>query len=127
MKMQRVLSGLALACGLVGSVQADSLLASGPVYGGPTQNHVACTIFNAGTTPITFVARVISSQSLASVPLTFNNCTTLEPNRICTFQTAASNQAYSCKAFIIQATTDVRGTMVALTPANTVLSEAALR
>ena len=33
---------------MVGTVQADSLLASGPVFGGPTQNHVACQVFNAG-------------------------------------------------------------------------------
>ena len=49
MKMQRLLLGIVLACGMVGTVQADTLV-SGPVYGGPTQKRVACQVFNAGNT-----------------------------------------------------------------------------
>ena len=127
MKMQRLLSGIVLACGLVGTVQADTL-ASGPVYGGPSQNRVACQVFNAGNTPITFVSTRISSQFNASVPLTFNNCgASLAPNRICTFQATASDQAFSCKALINEAKTNVRGTMAALNSSNDALSEADLR
>src|SRR5262245_31734931 len=111
MKMQRFLSGIVLACGLVGTVQADTL-ASGPVYGGPSQNRVACQVFNAGSTPITFVSTRISSQFNTSVPLAFNNCIgSLAPNRICTFQAAADDQAFSCKARINEVKTLVRGTM----------------
>jgi hypothetical protein len=127
MRIQRVLAGIALACGVVGTVQADTL-ASGPVYGGPTQKRVACQVFNGGTTPITFVSTEISSQFLASVPLTFNNCgTALAPNRICTFQAAANDQAFACKARVNEAKTNVRGTMAALNSAAAALSEADLR
>jgi len=127
MRIQRILAGIVLACGIVGTVQADTLI-SGPVYGGPTQKRVACQVFNAGTTPITFVSTGISSQFLASVPLTFNNCgTALAPNRICTFQAAASDQAFACKARINEANTNVRGTMAALNSSAVPLSEADLR
>src|SRR5258708_39374878 len=103
MRIPRVLVGIIVACGMVGTVQADTL-ASGPVYGGPTQKRVACQVFNGGSTPITFVSTQISGQFLASVPLTFNNCgTALAPNRICTFQAAASDQAFACKARINEA------------------------
>src|SRR5215216_6254148 len=117
MRMPRVLTGIILACGLAGSVQAD-ILASGPVYGGPSQVQVACQVFNAGSTPITFVTKEIFDQLTPGggpVTLNFDNCSaSLAPNDICTFQAAANNQAYSCKVNIIQVKTDVRGTMTAL-------------
>jgi hypothetical protein len=60
MRMPRVLTGILLACGLAGTAQAD-ILASGPVYGGPSQNTVACQVFNVGSTPITFVRRSLTN------------------------------------------------------------------
>ena len=130
MRMPRVLTGIILACGLAGTAQAD-ILASGPVYGGPSQVRVACQVFNAGSTPITFVSTEIFDQLTPGggpVTLDFANCVgLLAPNDICTFQAPATNQAYSCKVNIVEVKTDVRGTMAALGPLNIALSEADLR
>lgn len=127
MNMKRLLSGFALTCAMVGTAQADDLLASGPVYGGPLQTRVACQVFNAGSVPITFVKTQISSQALVVVPLTFNNCVALAPNRTCTFQAVADNQGFSCKVVTLGSATQVRGTMAALNASAALLSEAALR
>ena len=123
-----ILSGIVFACGMAGTVHAANL-GSGPVYGGPGQDHVACQVANVGNTPITFVRTVIFSQFSTTVPLTFNNCTgSLAPNRICTFQAVATNQAYACKVITNEVENgSVRGTMAALGPSNVLLSEAELR
>jgi hypothetical protein len=101
---------------MAGTVQAASLLASGPVYYGPDQNRVACQVFNAGDTPITFISTEIFDQkSLGSIKLDFNNCgESLNPGDICTFQGAAGDEAYACKVRIKERKTNVRGTMTAL-------------
>jgi len=123
-----ILSGIVFAFGTAGTVQAANL-GSDPVFGGPTQNHIACQVANVGNTPITFVRTVIFSQSSTSVPLTFNNCTgSLGPNRICTFQAAATNQAYACKVITNEVENgSIRGAVDALTSSNDTLSEAQLR
>jgi hypothetical protein len=128
MRRQRILTAMVLACGLAGPVQAE-ILASGPVYGGPSQNHVACSVFNANSDPITFVRTDIFDQtSLDAIPLTFNNCgASLAPGDQCNFQTVANNQGYACKVIINEGKENIRGTMIALDPSNTVLSEADLR
>jgi hypothetical protein len=116
-----ILSGIALACGMAGTVQAATILASGPVYGGPSQQQVACEVVNVGTTPITFVKTELLGQFQAPLPLNFNDCidgngASLEPNATCNFQAAAGNQATACKVIILEAKTNVRGTTVALSP-----------
>ena len=123
-----ILSGIVFACGMAGTVQAANL-GSDPVYGGPSQNHIACQVANVGNTPITFVRTVIFSQFSTFVPLTFNNCTgSLAPNRICTFQASASNQAYACNVITNEVESgSIRGTIDALTSSNDTLSEAQLR
>jgi hypothetical protein len=130
MRMPRVLTGIILACGLAGTARAD-ILASGPVYGGPSQVRVACQVFNAGSTPITFVSTEIFDQLTPGggpITLGFSNCVgLLAPNDICTFQAPANDQAYGCKVNIVEVKTDVRGTMTALDPLNAMLSEADLR
>jgi hypothetical protein len=122
------LSGIVLSCGMAGTVQAANL-GSDPVYGGPTQDHIACQVANVGNTAITFVKTVIFSQTSTSVPLTFNNCTgSLAPNRICSFQAAASNQAFACKVITNEVENgSIRGAIDALTSSNDTLSEAQLR
>jgi hypothetical protein len=131
MKLQLILTGIVLACSMAGTVQAASLLASGVVYGGPDQTHVACEVVNMSNTPITFVKKELVGQFQAPLSLNFDDCgTALAPNRICSFQAAADQEAAACKVIIKQAKTDVRGTMVALTgPADSTfpLSEADLR
>jgi len=123
-----ILSAVVFACGMTGTVQAANL-GSDPVYGGPTQDHIACQVANVGNTSITFVRTVIFSQTSTSVPLTFNNCTgSLAPNRICTFQAAATNQAYACKVITNEVENgSIRGAVDALTFSNATLSEAQIR
>ena len=119
-----VLSGIVLACGMAGTAQAASTLASGPVVGGQQQERVACVVVNLGGAPITFLTRQLVGQFKAPLTLNFSDCgATLLPGAFCSFQAnvnnqgTAPNQAASCKVVILEAKTNVRGTMVALDPA----------
>ena len=119
-----VLSGVALACGMAGTAQAASTLASGPVFGGKQQEIVACEVVNLGSTPITFLTKQLVGQFKAPLTLNFSDCgATLAPSASCSIQAnvnaqgTAPNQAASCKIVIQEAKTNVRGTMVALDPA----------
>ena len=119
-----VLSGAVLACGMAGTAQAASILASGPVVWGQEQEQVACVVVNLGSTPITFLTKQLVGQFKARLTLNFNDCgVTLLPSATCSFQAnvntqgTAPNQAVSCKVVIVEAKTNVRGTMVALDPA----------
>lgn len=102
-----------------------------PGLRGPSQVRVACQVFNAGSTPITFVSTEIFDQLTPGggpITLDFSNCVgSLAPNDICTFQAPTNDQAYGCKVNILEEKTDVRGTMAALGPSNALLSEADLR
>lgn len=120
-----VLSAMALGFTMVGTAQAASVLASGPVLGGESQQQVACTVVNAGTTPIHFITTELLGQYKAPLDLNFNDCTngsSLAPSATCSFQAnvntqgTAPHQAVSCKVVIAEAKTNVRGTMVALDP-----------
>jgi hypothetical protein len=119
-----VLSGITLACGMAGTAQAASILASGPVLGGQRQQQVACEVVNLGSTPITFVTKQLLGEFKAPLTLNFDGCgATLLPGAFCSFQAnvntqgTAPHQAASCKVVILEAKTNVRGTMVALDPA----------
>jgi hypothetical protein len=120
-----VLSGIVLACGMAGTAQADSILASGPVFGGQQQQQVACVVVNLGSTPITFVTQELVGEFKAPLTLNFNDCgATLLPGAFCSFQAnvnaqgTALHQAASCKAVILESKANVRGTMLALDPAH---------
>ena len=76
--MKLFLSGVALACGMVGTVEAASSLASGPVSGGNSQQQVACTVVNAGTAPIHFIKTELVGQFKAPLDQNFNDCTNRE-------------------------------------------------
>jgi hypothetical protein len=119
-----VLSGIVLACGMAGTAQAASTLASGPVLGGQQQQQVACVVVNLGSTPITFLTKQLMGQFRAPLTLNFDDCgAMLRPGATCSFQANVNNQgtaphqATSCKVVILEAKTNVRGTMVALDPA----------
>jgi hypothetical protein len=119
-----VLSGIVLACGMAGTAQAASTLASGPVFGGKQQQQVACEVVNLGSTPITFLTKQLAGQFKNPLTLDFDDCgAKLPAGATCSFQAnvntqgTAPNQAASCKVVILEAKTNVRGTMVALDPA----------
>jgi hypothetical protein len=117
------------------TAQAASTLTSGPVVGGQRQQQVACVVVNLGSTPITFVTKQLVGEFKAPLTLNFNDCgATLLPGGFCSFQAnvntqgTAPHQAVSCKVVILEAKTNVRGTMVALDPAGgRPLSETDLR
>jgi hypothetical protein len=122
-----VLSGIVLTCGMAGTAQAASILASGPVVGGQQQERVACVVVNLGVAPITFLTKELVGQYKGHLDLDFNNCpadgATLGAGATCSFQAnvnnqgTAPNQPASCRVVIKEAKGDVRGTMVALDPA----------
>jgi hypothetical protein len=119
-----VLSGIILACGMAGTAQAASTLASGPVVGGQDQATVACVVVNLGSTPITFLTEQLVGQFKGILTQNFNDCgAALRPGATCSFQAnvndqgTAPNQVASCKVVIREAKTNVRGTMVAIDPA----------
>ena len=119
-----ILSGIVLACGMAGTAQAASTLASGPVIGGQQQEQVACVVVNLGSTPINFVTKQLVGQFKTPLTQNFNDCgAKLLPGATCSFQAnvntqgTAPHQAASCKVIIQEAKTNVRGTMVALDPA----------
>ena len=119
-----ILSGIVLACGMAGTAQAASTLASGPVFGGQQQEQVACVVVNLGSTPINFVTKQLVGQFKTPLTQNFNDCgAKLLPGATCSFQAnvntqgTAPHQAASCKVVIQEAKTNVRGTMVALDPA----------
>ena len=140
MKIQRILGGIVMACGMVGTVQAGTLT-SGPVYGGESQDHVACVVVNVGAAPITFVKTELIGQFVNPLPTNFNDClgSLLLPGAICSFQAATvDHQGVACKVIILEDKKNVRGTMMALSPvlgvqgedhlpANSNLSESDLR
>jgi hypothetical protein len=112
---------------MAGTAQADSTLASGPVIGGQQQQQVACVVVNLSSAPITFVTKELVGQYSGVLKTNFDDCgTTLGQGRFCSFQAnvnaqtppVAPNQGVSCKAVIQEAKTNVRGTMLALNPAN---------
>lgn len=135
-----VLSGIVLASGMAGTVQAASSLASGPVYGGPGQHIVACLVVNTGATPIHFITTDLVGVFKAPLKQNFNSCigAPLGKYASCSFQAStdtidqgtAPNQATACKVVIAEAKTNVRGTMFALDfqgDGNTALGQSDLR
>jgi hypothetical protein len=119
-----VLSGIVLACGMAGAVQAASLLASGPVFAGPAQQQVACEVVNAGSTPVTIVKHQLLGEFSGQLKLNFDGCgATLAPGAFCNFQAnvndqpgVAPHQEAFCEVVIIEPKTNVRGTMWAFDP-----------
>src|SRR3954453_18584060 len=103
-----VLSGVVLACGMAGTAQAASTLASGPVFGGKQQQTVACVVVNLGSTPISFVTKQLVGQFKVPLTTNFDDCgAKLLSGATCSFQAnvndqgTAPHQAASCKVVIL--------------------------
>jgi hypothetical protein len=125
--LKLVLSGIVLACGMAGTAQAESTLASGPVAGGQQQTRVACLIVNLSSAPIHFVKKELVGSFSGKLTTDFDDCTKpLQAGGFCSFQANVNNQVppvaphqdAACTVVILEAKTDVRGTMLALDPAN---------
>src|SRR5215470_11654543 len=70
MKMRRVFTTTVLLLGLSVAAHAD-ILATGAMYGGPTQNTAVCYLLNAGTGPVTVVSNQILREPNINLPLSF--------------------------------------------------------
>ncbi|TAN51984.1 MAG: hypothetical protein EPN21_05210 [Methylococcaceae bacterium] len=107
-------------------------LASGALSGGPSQSVAACYIFNAGTTPITFVSRKIHSQFDGIIGETFyDDCgTTLAAGGVCGIgSNISNNQGYACRVLIAKGNKPniVRGVMEIRDSSGNVLANSELR
>ena len=92
-----------------------AVLASASVYGGTTQNHVVCYLFNAGNASIGISAvQVFAFGNSFPLPLTGGNgCgLTLAPGATCAWAVnpISNGLTYSCRA-VTSTTSGLRGTL----------------
>jgi hypothetical protein len=98
-------------------VARANIFASGPVYGGPTEDDppagtITCRIFNAGLTTVTINLTQIWTNSNALVAPVSNTCLNipLGPARYCAYgATILGNFAFSCRINVTGTDTNVRG------------------
>jgi hypothetical protein len=103
------------------------LLATGGVYGGISQNHDVCYVFNAGTTPQTILIQLRNQNGGFAGPAT---TTVLLPGKISAQASFVVNSmAYSCtvKGITGSSATDLRGVVDSRDVNNNVLINASLR
>ena len=122
---------LALFVGCSGARADDenNVLATGGVYGGPTQFAAVCYVFNAGDDRVSISNAVIRDQSGNIVPpFTTNSCAgqTLNPGKTCALDAATTNQAYSC-TITARRLSGLRGTMDIRGPGGGVFAFSSLR
>ena len=90
---------------LVGfGVTADAkTLVGGPVFGGNglVDSQIACRFYNAGTSPVTFSAKVLTTNNSATLTKVFGNCTTLQSQKQCSLvYSFTANAALTCQATV---------------------------
>ena len=127
MMLRRVLVTAVLLLGVSAAAHAD-ILATGAMYGGPTQNTAVCYLFNAGTGPVTVVSNQIIREPNINLGLSFDGCGVLVAGSSCgiAVNNIANNAAHSCKFVLSPSGADVRGVME-LRQGLTVLQNAELR
>ena len=124
--MPRVFALTMLLLGVSVAAHAD-VLATGALYGGPTQNVAVCYLFNAGTGPVTVGSNQIMREPNINLPLSFDGCGVLAAGSSCGIAAnIANNVAHSCKFVLSQSGADVRG-VLEMRSGLTVLSNADLR
>jgi len=72
---------------LTSLVSHAGMLACGPIFGGGSQLYAKVRVFNAGTTPVTFLSKQILMYPNVVVPLTQDSCpgNVLDPGAQCDF------------------------------------------
>jgi hypothetical protein len=126
MTMPRVFALTMLLLGVSVAAHAD-VLATGAMYGGPTQNTAVCYLFNAGTGPVTVTSNQIIREPNINLALSFDGCGVLAAGSSCGIAaTIVNNMAHSCKFVLSQSGVDVRG-VLEMRSGLTVLSNADLR
>jgi len=126
MTMPRVLALTVLLLGFSVAARAD-VLATGALYGGPTQNTAVCYLFNAGSGPVTVVSNQIIREPNLNLALSFDGCSVLAAGSSCGIAAPIlNNVAHSCKFVLSQSGADVRG-VLEMRSGLTVLSTSDLR
>jgi len=127
MTIRRVLAMTVLFLGVSVAARAD-ILATGAMYGGPTQNTAVCYLFNAGTGPVTVVSNQILREPNINLGLSFDGCSVLAAGSSCgiAVNNIANNAAHSCRFVLSPGGADVRGVME-IRQGLTVLQNSALR
>ena len=126
MTMRRVVAITVLLLGFSVAARAD-ILATGAMYGGPTQNTAVCYLFNAGTGPVNVVTNQIIREPNISLLLAFDNCGVLAAGSTCSIvANLANNVPHSCKFVLSPSGADVRGVME-IRSGGTVLQNSNLR
>jgi hypothetical protein len=92
---------------------AAAMLATGGVYGGPSQKYVYCYLFNAGPTTLTFSTDryygILNQSGQAVSPWT---AASIAPNKTLAIGASiANNTTYACRIGLVQAKTNARGTL----------------
>jgi hypothetical protein len=92
---------------------AAAVLATGGVYGGPSQKYVYCYVFNAGSKTLTFSTDryygILNQSGQAVSPWT---ATSIAPNKTLAIGASiANNTTYACRIGLVQAKTNARGTL----------------
>jgi hypothetical protein len=112
--MGRILIILVALIAMGTAAHAQTTLAAGGLFGGPTQNVALCYFYNAGTSPVTVTGGEIVQETSTVLPLAGNNCVApLTPGKICRFFATPISTVFThaCKATITPDATDVRGTL----------------
>ena len=112
MRIRQVITVMALLLGLNVAAHAD-ILATGMMYGGPTQNNAICYLFNAGTGPVTVVNNQIIRQSSDILPLTVDNCGVLAVGTTCAIAVGSITNGlpHACRFVLSPSGADVRGVL----------------
>ena len=126
MTMRRVLAITVFLLGFSVIARAD-ILATGSMYGGPTQNNAICYLFNAGTGPVSVFSNQIIREPNINLALFTDTCGVLAAGSNCTIGANIVNGlAHSCKFVLSPSGADVRGVME-IRSGGTVLQNSNLR
>jgi hypothetical protein len=110
------------------AIHADTL-ASGAMYGGPSQTNAVCYIYNAGTGPVSINSRTLSREPGVVLAPFYNNCGVgLAAGKSCGFAAnVVNNAAHFCRVVVSPSGADVRGTIEMRDAQGRVLTNADLR
>lgn len=122
MNANRTLVTFMFLCGISPTLRADVVLATGGVYGGPTQHKAYCYVFNAQPIrSVNIAAAEIIDQNGSSLPIPQegNTCTNwrtpvkaLPAGQTCVLGAEiANNSTHACRVVVKGKKLKLRGTM----------------
>lgn len=94
------------------SVAYADILAGGSIYGGSSQDHVICTLYNASGASATITTNQIVQFDRVVLPLVVDTCSTLAAGKSCYIQASIrNNMNHSCTMVVSPSAADVRGVL----------------